>query len=82
MYCIILYFPLRSENKQSLGELFVGFFKYYAVDYRYELFQTFNLKHSQSKHLKYCKFTNQIPSNVFILGTACCPHFLYSENDL
>lgn len=25
----------RSENRQSLGELFLGFFKYYAVDFRY-----------------------------------------------
>jgi len=25
----------RSENRQSLGELFLGFFKYYAADFRY-----------------------------------------------
>ncbi|XP_078352226.1 poly(A) RNA polymerase GLD2-like, partial [Oculina patagonica] len=25
----------QSENRQSLGELFVGFFKYYAVDFRW-----------------------------------------------
>jgi len=25
----------QSENKQSLGELFVGFFKYYAEGYRW-----------------------------------------------
>ena len=31
----------RSENRQSLGELFVGFFKYYAVDFRY----AFHLQH-------------------------------------
>ena len=30
-----LLFSYRSENRQSLGELFVGFFKYYAVDFRY-----------------------------------------------
>ena len=38
---VILYFYLlfsyRSENRQSLGELFVGFFKYYALDFRYDL---------------------------------------------
>lgn len=26
----------KSENKQSLGELFIGFFKYYAVDYGWD----------------------------------------------
>ena len=30
-----LLFSYRSENRQSLGELFVGFFKYYAMDFRY-----------------------------------------------
>ena len=35
-----LYFDsfCSSENKQSIGELFVGFFKYYALDFRYGFF--------------------------------------------
>lgn len=39
LFYISLFPLLRSENKQSLGELFVGFFKYYAEGYRYEISQ-------------------------------------------
>ena len=41
-YSFYLLFSYRSENRQSLGELFVGFFKYYALDFRYGKF-VFNI---------------------------------------